>query len=305
MCHRREQWIGNAEETVGAHLQQDARQDHADRRGRLNVGIGQPRVERESRHLDRKADPEEQKHHPAEAVAQQLRVGIVEQTLNRGVGAHGNDVERTVAANSLTTVEIAGHDGHQHQHGAGQREQEELDGGVFLARPAPHADEEVHRQQHHFPEHIEQEEIERQEHPQHAGLEQQEQNVIALLCLLDRVAAPASQETDQAGENDEREAQAVHAEVVLDLELVARDPLRTLDMPQRILRPIARAEDCLLYFIGSDSLREIVFEQRDRQQESQKGEDHGDRPSARLRSKQTQHRAKGRQEDDPGQDVIG
>ncbi len=67
------------------------------------------------------------------------------------------------------------------QHAADERVQEELDRGVFLARAAPDADQEVHRQEHDFPEHVEQEEIERAEHAQHAGFQQQEQDAVGLL----------------------------------------------------------------------------------------------------------------------------
>ena len=59
-------------------------------------------------------------------------------------------------------------DREQHEHGAGQRVEEELDGRVLLARPAPDADEEVHRQEHHLPEHVEEEEVEREEDAHHA-----------------------------------------------------------------------------------------------------------------------------------------
>ena len=51
-----------ADEAVGAHLQQHAGQD--DRAGgrRLDVRVGQPGVEREHRHLDREAEEEGQEH---------------------------------------------------------------------------------------------------------------------------------------------------------------------------------------------------------------------------------------------------
>ena len=48
--------IGDAEDAVAAHLQQDGGQDHADRRRGFDVRIGQPRVERHGRHLDQEAD---------------------------------------------------------------------------------------------------------------------------------------------------------------------------------------------------------------------------------------------------------
>jgi hypothetical protein len=70
--------------------------------------------------------------------------------------------------------------GDQDEHAAQERVQEELDGGVLAARPAPDADQEVHRQEHHFPEDVEEEEVQRQERPQHARFQDQEQGAVAL-----------------------------------------------------------------------------------------------------------------------------
>ena len=47
----REERDGEADQAVGAKLQEDARQDHRAGRRRLRVGIGQPGVEREHRHF--------------------------------------------------------------------------------------------------------------------------------------------------------------------------------------------------------------------------------------------------------------
>ncbi len=49
-----------AGEAVGPHLQQDAGQDHAAGGGCFHVGVGQPGVEGEQRHLDGKAQGEGQ-----------------------------------------------------------------------------------------------------------------------------------------------------------------------------------------------------------------------------------------------------
>ena len=49
---RREEGEKEPEEPVGPHLQEHRRQDHRSRRGRLHVGVGEPGVEREHRHLD-------------------------------------------------------------------------------------------------------------------------------------------------------------------------------------------------------------------------------------------------------------
>ena len=83
-------------------------------------------------------------------------------------------------------VEVEGQDAEQHQHRADQGVKEELDRRVELPRPAPDADQEVHRDQHHFPEDVEQEEVERHEDADHAGLQQQQQDVVFLLPVGDR-----------------------------------------------------------------------------------------------------------------------
>ena len=80
---------------------------------------------------------------------------------------------------SLHVGEVETQHGDQDEHAAEQGVEEELDGGIFAARPAPDADEEVHRQQHHFPEDVEEEEIEREERAEHAGFEDQEQHAVA------------------------------------------------------------------------------------------------------------------------------
>ena len=54
----------DADEAVGAELQQDRGQEHRADGRRLGVRVGQPRVEREHRHLDREAEeqPGEDQH---------------------------------------------------------------------------------------------------------------------------------------------------------------------------------------------------------------------------------------------------
>ena len=249
--------IGNADDAVAAQLEQDAGQDHADRRRRLDVGVGQPGVEREDRHLDGEADEQEQEH------------GVLEPRLEERLFvsrfAHGRIVDRSrvvglglrivlgsgfvvsagfvrswpwparrwkvvvtgwplstcraalptrcktmrskvwtstcfsadvrgpsplgrrrrppsilLRADEVAHVgEVEGQQRDQDEHAAEQRVEEELDGGILAARPAPDADEEVHRQQHHFPEDVEQEEVQRQERAEHARFQEQEEHAVA------------------------------------------------------------------------------------------------------------------------------
>src|SRR5258706_12576625 len=63
----------------------------------------------------------------------------------------------------------------QHQRRAEQRVEEELDGGVPAVVAAPHADHEVHGQQHDLEEHEEQNEVLGHERPVHSYFEDEDQ----------------------------------------------------------------------------------------------------------------------------------
>ena len=65
----REERQVEAEHAVAAHLQHDRRQDDRGRRRRLDVGVRQPGVEREHRHLDREGDEEGREDRALEDVA--------------------------------------------------------------------------------------------------------------------------------------------------------------------------------------------------------------------------------------------
>ena len=72
-----EQVEAEAQEAVGAELQHDAGQDHRAGRGRLGVRVGQPRVQREQRHLDRERDGEGEEQ-PARGGAGDDRLAVGE-----------------------------------------------------------------------------------------------------------------------------------------------------------------------------------------------------------------------------------
>ena len=146
---RRQDAVVDAQDAVGAHLEQHAGQDDRDRRRRLDVRVGQPGVERERRDLDREADeerdPEQQLDVERDLVGRPALPSFVMSNVC-GVGRE---------------VQVQHRD--QHQHRAEQRVEEELDRRVLAPRAAPDADQEVHRQQHDLPEDVEEEEVERDE----------------------------------------------------------------------------------------------------------------------------------------------
>ena len=117
-----------------------------------------------------------------------------------------------------------GHDRDQHEQAADQREQEELDGGVDLPWATPDPDDEVHRDEHGLPEHVEEEEVGGAEHARHADLQQEQRDEEAHLAVLHVVpACDDDDEAQQRGEEDQQGGDAVDAEAVVDVEALHPD----------------------------------------------------------------------------------
>ena len=170
-------------------------------------------MEREHRHLDGEA----QEEGPEDPLLQAEREAQPHQ--------FGNF--KRVLAELTGILEIKRQDAQQHQHRAGQRIKEKLNGRVQLARSAPHSDDEVHGHQHQFPEHVEQEEIHRHEYAQHAHLQQQEHAVVFLEAVL--YCVPRGKDGDEAdhrSQHDQQQADAVDADQILRAQ--ARDPVGAL-----------------------------------------------------------------------------
>ena len=202
------------QEPVGAHLQEDGRQNHRAGRRRVGVRVRQPGVEREHRHLDGEAEEEREKHPPLQVVG---HVQLVEL----------GHVERVHAGRGVV-VEVERQNAEQHDDAADQGVQEELDRRVQPVRAAPDADEEVHRHQHHFPEQEEEQEVERHERAEHPGLQDEQEDVVLLHALGDRV--PRRHHRDRAHhrrQQDQQHAEAVDAEEVVGAD--RRDPRGALD----------------------------------------------------------------------------
>ena len=193
---RRQQRQAESHEAVGAHLQQHTGQHDAAGGRRVRMGVGQPGVEREHRHLDGEAEKQRQED-------QVLR----RQPHEDGLGRHPHvvdeldDVEGQLASAVVTVAveEVQRQDAQQHEHGAEQGVEEELDRRIQLAPVPPDADQEVHRHQHDFPEDVEQEEVQRQEDAQHAGFQEQQAAVVRLFHLVDGVERAHDDEDGQQG----------------------------------------------------------------------------------------------------------
>src|SRR5439155_26760156 len=90
-----------------------------------------------------------------------------------------------VNARLTVVVEIKEQHGQQHSYRAEQCVKEEFDGGIEFPMATTDSDQQVHRNQHRFPENKKQKEIQRHEHAQHSGLEHQKPDVVFLNAVLD------------------------------------------------------------------------------------------------------------------------
>ena len=190
-----------AQEPVRAHLEQHRGQDDRPAGRRFDVGVRQPGMERKQRHLDgeREAERGEQ---PALHVRGHVQRGQMQQ------------VERR-AADLRVVQRRQVQDGDQHQQAAGQRVEQEFQRRVDTPLAAPHADQKIHRDQHDFPEDVEQEQINRDEGADHPGLQNEEADQVFLDPLGH--AAPGGQHhqrRQQRGQQDQEQTDAVHAYVV-------------------------------------------------------------------------------------------
>jgi hypothetical protein len=205
----REQRVGDAEDAVPAQLQQHRGQQHAHWRGGLDVGVGQPGVERDGRQLHQEADHQQAEQHlghrarPAAHGGGQLGLG--------GGAGQLDQVERPA-------VEVDADQRDQQGDGADQRVEEELDGRVLTARAAPDADQEVHRQQADLEEGVELEQVQRHEHADQQRLQQQHQRQVPPTHA--RVGPPGQhgQRGDEGGQQQHRQRQPVDADAVVDVE---------------------------------------------------------------------------------------
>ncbi len=196
-----------SQETVGTQLQHDGGQHHRAACRRFHVGVRQPGVNRPHRHLDREGQEEGNEY-------QHLR----HETERQLVPGHQIEGVRLV-------VQIQQHD--QHQERAGQRVEEELEGRVDPVRTAPHADDEVHRNQRRFEENKEQHGVDRAEHAHHqAGQHEKGGQILGHAHRDDFPGRDHHDDRGQCGQDHQPQRNAVDTEVVGDIE--ALDPVRLL-----------------------------------------------------------------------------
>jgi hypothetical protein len=132
--------------------------------------------------------------------------GRREALARQGELAQRNDVERTVPGAGRGLVGVCRRDDrHEHEEGADERVEDELDRRVDAVRSAPDPDDQVHRDEDDLPEDVEQEEVEGEEHADHADLEDEEGDHVLLDPRLDRLEAREDADPRQRRrEDDER-----------------------------------------------------------------------------------------------------
>src|SRR5580704_5759832 len=202
----REKRETEAKHAVGAHFEEYPGEHNGTSRGRFHVGVRQPGVEWEQRNFNRESDEEGQEEKRLRA-ARQNQCARLERLLNQRKveGARG-------------VVEPQNAD--KHKDGAGHGVQDEFDGGVDAAVMAPNADEQVHRNQHYFPEEEEEEEVERKEDADDSDFQQQDGDEEFFDALLD--ALPRTEYGDyreKGRQDDQKDADAVDSQMIVDVGL--------------------------------------------------------------------------------------
>ena len=127
-------------------------------------------------------------------------------------------------------LKIDGEDSEQHQHRAEQRVKKKLESRIDPVRAAPHPDNQEHRDQHAFEEHIEQDEIEGAKNSDHQGLEHEEGDHEFLDAELDHFPGGDDGDERQDGRQQHKEqGDAVDPHVIIEIEAAEGDPTRPLD----------------------------------------------------------------------------
>ena len=101
--------------------------------------------------------------------------------------------------------------------------------------PAPDPDDEVHRDEHGLPHHVEQEEVERHEDAEHAGREHEQQRVVRA-----RLAADGGAAAERREQHDEGREQHHHQRDAVEAEREADAPRRDPPVVEALLPAVER-----------------------------------------------------------------
>ena len=205
---------GKTQKAVGAHFEKHAGQnDRASGRG-FDVRVRQPGMKREERNFNRKGQSKRGKQ-PHLGVDRNLKV----------VQAQEVKSERAV----LGIMEIGEiQNGHQHQETADHGVEQKFERGINPPFATPDPYQEVHGNQHDFPEDIEEKDINRDKGPDHAGFQDKKEKQILPDPLFHAAPGRQNHQRRKKGrQQDEEQADAVNANIVFDTEFA--DPGITLN----------------------------------------------------------------------------
>src|SRR6185369_2725836 len=176
----------------------------------FSMGIRQPCMERKHRDFDGKSKRKSKKH-PGLCYRVEIQPEEIEKAEIGNPCAH--------------TLEVQSNDSNKHQEGADHSIDEEFDRCVDPVLPTPDADDEVHRDQHDFPEDVEEKEIERDECAEHADFQQKEAGHVTLYLLVYCIPGPENgNRHDEGRQHYEPEAYTINADVIVHPEWTGLDP---------------------------------------------------------------------------------
>src|ERR1035438_9673765 len=193
-----------AQQAVGAHLQQHTCQQHRTRSGSFHVRVGQPGVQREQRHLHGEGDKEAEEQ-PERGVLESCHLARLNLAL---------DVDEIKCSGLGVQPDHRRQHKHRRDHGV----QEELHGSVNFPSMPVHADDQRHGNQRGFPEEIEEEQVERNEDADHRGLEHRHKDEKFLHPVADGVPRDEHAHRHQeGGQDDQPHGDAIDAKVIVDV----------------------------------------------------------------------------------------
>ncbi len=192
---------GDAQEAVGAHLQQHPGEDRRPGGRGLGVRGWQPGVEGHGRGFHRQSDGDGQEDESAVCRASGRRVGVGQLDDVEGVG-FGGQVEADEAE--------------QQSEGAEEGVEEELQGGAGGAPVSPPRDDEVHHHDGQVEEDEEEDQVQGGEQAEAGGLEEQEQGRELPGPSSFPPGVRGAGEEQHAGDGHQGQGQAVDADVVAD-----------------------------------------------------------------------------------------
>ena len=135
-------------------------------------------------------------------------------------------VECIVAPGCLLVKIPQGDDACQHQQAAQRGIEHELEGRVNTSLSAPTADQEIGRNQHHFPENIEEEEVGGEEDADDAAFKQQHEGHVVLDLLFNAKRRGDTDHCEEGCQSDQQETDTVNAEAIAYA--YRRNPLQLL-----------------------------------------------------------------------------